>query len=478
MLAPRLALYLKHLGIHYAWVIAALTFLAMLVTSAALGLPGALMQPLSQEFGWSTTELSSVFAIRFALYGLLGPFAAMVLMRYGVSRMVAMAAAVIASSLLLGVFMHSLGQAFALWGLLLGVGTGLTAMVLGATVANRWFVQRKGLVMGLLAGQEAVINLIGFYLDQPLAALFSGLLLIYAPPLLDILPIYIVFMLASPVLLLHGLHRGWGGILGLSLLAWLLAQFDLGEAVYNAVTTVAPIPVPYRQTGSFEIWGWQFLWVLGLWMGSMQAERPDAPPLVFPRWMVNTAVGIALVGFVWRHVIGQNPFPGQASLAPLFDKWHLGPLRLINFMALLLLTMHFAPWLRRHLPRLPVLETLGRASLPVFCAHLVLALLALALAGDVQPQRPYWVDAAIVAVSFPALYLVAWVSGELDRRTAAKRAALKQRMSRKPRPQAAGVSAPSTPASSAPADPPAPLRRAVLPQEGQPAAPRPAADAG
>lgn len=333
-------------------------------------------------------------------------------------------------------------------------------------------------VMGLLAGQEAVINLIGFYLDQPLAALFSGLLLIYAPPLLDILPIYIVFMLASPVLLLHGLHRGWGGILGLSLLAWLLAQFDLGEAVYNAVTTVAPIPVPYRQTGSFEIWGWQFLWVLGLWMGSMQAERPDAPPLVFPRWMVNTAIGIALVGFVWRHVIGQNPFPGQASLAPLFDKWHLGPLRLINFMALLLLTMHFAPWLRRHLPRLPVLETLGRASLPVFCAHLVLALLALALAGDVQPQRPYWVDAAIVAVSFPALYLVAWVSGELDRRTAAKRAALKQRMSRKSRPQAAGVSAPSTPASSAPADPPAPLRRAVLPQEGQPAAPRPAADAG
>lgn len=160
MLAPRLALYLKHLGIHYAWVIAALTFLAMLVTSAALGLPGALMQPLSQEFGWSTTELSSVFAIRFALYGLLGPFAAMVLMRYGVSRMVAMAAAVIASSLLLGVFMHSLGQAFALWGLLLGVGTGLTAMVLGATVANRWFVQRKGLVMGLLAGSSATGQLV------------------------------------------------------------------------------------------------------------------------------------------------------------------------------------------------------------------------------------------------------------------------------------------------------------------------------
>lgn len=331
-------------------------------------------------------------------------------------------------------------------------------------------------LMGLLAGQEAIINLIGFYLDRPLAALFSGLLLIYAPPLLDILPIYIVFMLASPVLLLHGLHRGWGGILGLSLLVWLLAQFDLGEAVYNAVTSVAPIPVPYRQTGSFEIWAWQFLWVLGLWMGSMQAERPDAPRTAFPRWMVQAAIGIALVGFVWRHGVGQNPFPGQAALQPLFDKWHLGPLRLINFMALLLLTMHFAPWLRRHLPRLPVLETLGRASLPVFCAHLVLALLALALAGEVQPGRPWWVDLAIVGVSFPALYLVAWTSGELDRRTAARRAALKQRMTRKPR--APGVSAPSTPGSSAPADPPSPLRRAPLAPEVQPAAPRPAADGG
>lgn len=346
-------------------------------------------------------------------------------------------------------------------------------------------------VIGILTGQDAIINLIGFYLDRPLAAFFSGLLLIYSPPLLDILPIYIVFMLASPLLLLHGLHRGWGGILGVSLLMWLAAQFDIGRVIYEGVTAIAPIPVPYQQTGSFQIWGWQFLWVLGLWMGSMQAEQPDAPPTVFPRWMVHAAIGIALVGFVWRHVIGQTPFPGQPALAPLFDKWTLGPLRLINFMALLLLTMHFAPWLRRHLPRVPVLETLGRASLPVFCAHLVLALVALAVAGDVQPERPYWVDAAIVLVSFPALYVVAWVSGELDRRTAEKRAALKKRLARKPRTAAGGagpgagpmasVSAPaptSTPASSAipvaaPAATPATLAPSLAP-----ARPRPAADAG
>ena len=166
MLAHRLAALLQRRGIHYAWAIAAITFLAMLTTSAALGLPGALMQPLGKEFGWSTTELSSVFATRFALYGLLGPFAAVVLMRYGVSRVVAFAAAVIASTLVLGLFMHTLGEAFVLWGVVLGVGAGLTAMVLGAMVANRWFVQRKGLVMGLLAGSSAT----GQLLFLPLAA--------------------------------------------------------------------------------------------------------------------------------------------------------------------------------------------------------------------------------------------------------------------------------------------------------------------
>ncbi|PZP35874.1 MAG: MFS transporter [Roseateles depolymerans] len=160
MLAAHLAALLHRRGIHYAWVVAAITFLAMLVTAAALGLPGALMQPLSSEFGWSTTALSSVFATRFALYGLLGPFAAVVLLRYGVTRVVSLAAAIIGGSLLAGLFIQSLTQAFLLWGLTLGLGTGLTAMVLGATVAGRWFVQRRGLVMGLLAGSAATGQLI------------------------------------------------------------------------------------------------------------------------------------------------------------------------------------------------------------------------------------------------------------------------------------------------------------------------------
>ena len=83
MLARFTSMFLQRRGIHYAWVIALVTFLAMLTTSAALGLPGAMLQPLSKEFGWTTDQLSSVFAVRFALFGLLGPFAAIFIARFG-----------------------------------------------------------------------------------------------------------------------------------------------------------------------------------------------------------------------------------------------------------------------------------------------------------------------------------------------------------------------------------------------------------
>jgi len=160
MFAPLVSRRLQRHGIHYAWVVAAVTFLAMLITSAALGLPGAMLQPLSREFGWTTEQLSSVFAVRFALFGLLGPFAAVFLMRFGLRRVVAIALAIIGLTIGLATQVTQLWQLFMLWGLLLGFGTGAVAMVLGAIVANRWFTQRRGLVMGLLAGSTATGQLI------------------------------------------------------------------------------------------------------------------------------------------------------------------------------------------------------------------------------------------------------------------------------------------------------------------------------
>ena len=289
-------------------------------------------------------------------------------------------------------------------------------------------------LIGVAADQAAIKNLVSYYLSNPLPAFVGSLLLIYNPPLLDILPMYILFMLASPVLLLHGLHQGWGRILALSVALWFGSQFGLSQWLYDAAVSATGLPVPFHETGAFEILAWQFLWVMGLWMGSTRAAGPTPPALAFPRWMVRSAIVLGLVGFAWRHAVGQTPFPGHANLDLLFDKWQLAPLRLINLFALLVLAMHFSPWLSRHLPRLRVLETLGAASLPVFCAHLVLALLALALAGEPRPERPLAIDLAILVLSFAALYAVALISRALDRHAAAvqKRFKEKVRAARRP----------------------------------------------
>jgi sugar phosphate permease len=141
-------------------VIAGVTFLAMLTTSAALGLPGAMLQPLSKEFGWTTEQLSSVFAVRFALFGLLGPFAAVFIGRFGLRTIMVTAASFIAIAMVLATQVTQLWQLFLLWGLVLGCGTGLTALVLGAMVANRWFTSNRGLVVGLFAASTATGQLI------------------------------------------------------------------------------------------------------------------------------------------------------------------------------------------------------------------------------------------------------------------------------------------------------------------------------
>src|ERR1019366_4926828 len=160
MFAQALSIALNRRGIHYGWVGAAVTFIAMLTTSAAVGLPGAMLQPLSKEFGWSTDQLSSVFAVRFALFGLLGPFAAVFITRFGLRRVMVAASTFIAVALVLATRVTQLWQLFFLWGVLLGCGTGLTALVLGAMVASRWFTARRGLVVGVLAASTATGQLI------------------------------------------------------------------------------------------------------------------------------------------------------------------------------------------------------------------------------------------------------------------------------------------------------------------------------
>jgi len=173
MSSTALAASLARRNIHYGWVVVAATFLTMLVTAAAMGTPGVLIVPLEHEFGWSDAQISSALALRIVLYGLFGPFAAAFMNRFGVRRVVICALALIAGGLLVSLAMTQLWQLIVLWGIVVGVGTGLTAMVLAATVATRWFNHRRGLVMGMLAASSATGQLVFLPLIAELTTRFG-----------------------------------------------------------------------------------------------------------------------------------------------------------------------------------------------------------------------------------------------------------------------------------------------------------------
>lgn len=147
-------------NIHYGWAMIAVTFVTALVSAAAVGAPGVFIVPLQQEFGWSTAEISAAMSIRFVLFGLMAPFAAALMNRYGLRNVTLSALLVVVASLLLSLGMTQVWQLMLLWGVTVGIGTGMTALVLGATVASRWFNARRGLVVGILTASAATGQLI------------------------------------------------------------------------------------------------------------------------------------------------------------------------------------------------------------------------------------------------------------------------------------------------------------------------------
>ena len=140
---------------HYAWMVIAVTFLIMLVTAGIRATPSVMMVPLEQGFGWSRTTISMALAINLALFGLMGPFAAAAMQRFGMRRTVLAALTVLAVAVALSERMHAAWQMVLIWGVLVGSATGATSTTLGAVVVNRWFSQHRGLAMGILTASSA-----------------------------------------------------------------------------------------------------------------------------------------------------------------------------------------------------------------------------------------------------------------------------------------------------------------------------------
>ncbi len=151
---------LAHGRLHYAWIVAGLTFLALLAAAGVRSTVGILIVPLEHEFGWTRATISAAVSVNLILYGFIGPFAAAVIDRFGIRRTMATALTVVVLGVLATTRMTAAWHLVLLWGVVIGGGTGMTALVLGAMVANRWFAERRGLVMGVLTASTATGQLI------------------------------------------------------------------------------------------------------------------------------------------------------------------------------------------------------------------------------------------------------------------------------------------------------------------------------
>jgi hypothetical protein len=252
--------------------------------------------------------------------------------------------------------------------------------------------------------RAAIYNLLNFYLAHPATAIIGSVLLIYCPPLLDILPMYVTFLLLTPYVLNVAVRRGWSSILAVSGFVWLLAQFGLRTWVHSLVVHATGLHIPLQETGAFNLFAWQAIWILALWLGAKtsQGENPlsKLPAFVFP---LSIAICLFFLGV--RHD-WLGPHLTQEALGLSLDKWQIGPLRMLNLFAFSCVVYASRKYLTRVVLVEPLL-TLGKASLEVFCAHLFFVFVGLALLyGEVtELHGPYAL--ALLIITFSGLILVA-----------------------------------------------------------------------
>jgi len=274
----------------------------------------------------------------------------------------------------------------------------------------------------LIAGvnHPGLHNLLDYYFSVGFKRAFvEAALLAYRPPLLDILPMYVIFMGLSPIALTIGRRFGWKYILAGSGVLWLTAQLGLREAFYNWMG-YAGLRIPMHEMGAFDLWAWQLVWTLGLWCGVRWAQG-DFPVVDWAR-KITVPAGLFVVALIsLRYSLNYGVDLGRFE--PAFDKWHLGIIRPIEAVCIGALLIRFQDALKKLAFRPLVL--MGQASLPVFCTHVAFCFLGLFMMRD-NPVLAGWEQVAVPMLTFVSLYLVARKAAERKQKN---RAAVPPRMS-------------------------------------------------
>ncbi|PYE17073.1 sugar phosphate permease [Paraburkholderia silvatlantica] len=145
---------------HYGWLVVAVVFLVLLAAAGTRATPSVMMVPLEQQFGWSRATISLAISVNIALYGLMGPFAAAAMQRFGVRPTLLAALGTMAAGVALSALMTHPWQMILIWGVMVGGATGVAALSLSATVVTRWFHSHRGLAMGILTASSATGQLV------------------------------------------------------------------------------------------------------------------------------------------------------------------------------------------------------------------------------------------------------------------------------------------------------------------------------
>ena len=245
-------------------------------------------------------------------------------------------------------------------------------------------------------------NLLDFYFAAGAKqAVIEAALLIYRPPLLDILPMYIIFLLFTSVAIRLAWKIGWKPILWASFAFWVLAQFGFRSAEHTFMMRYIPTRIPLNEMGSFDLWAWQFLWFAGVWLGVRWAQE-TLPIETWARRAAIPAVVIAVLCFIIRRKLAHGLELGAFEF--LFDKWHLGLMRLLDFAAVAALLILSQPITKTMAIRPLVL--LGQSSLQVFCVHLLFCFAGLTLMGNASMLNG-WRQFALLSMTFTAMLITA-----------------------------------------------------------------------
>lgn len=245
-------------------------------------------------------------------------------------------------------------------------------------------------------------NLLDFYfIAGAKQAVTEAALLIYRPPLLDILPMYIIFLLITVCVIWLARSVGWKPILWTSFAFWVLAQFGFRAAEHNFMSRYIPTRIPLNEMGSFDLWAWQFLWFVGVWLGVRWAQGNLPIEAWAKRTLVPSTV-IAVLCFLLRRKIAHGFELGAWEY--LFDKWHLGLIRMLDFAAVGALLILSQPVTK--IAAIRPLVLLGQSSLQVFCVHLLFCFAGLTLLGNAS-MLSGWQQVSLLSMTIAGMLITA-----------------------------------------------------------------------